>query len=385
MPWKVTDIMEERIRFVIRAESQQTDFSSLCREFGISRTTGYRWWQRFSETGSITSLHERSRRPHRSPSKTTLEDERCVAGLRKRYGWGGKKLKVLLERKRVFLTLTTINRILKRNGLINRKDSHSPATRRFEREHPNELWQMDFKGDFNMRRGRCYPLSILDDHSRFTVGLFALTGTGGKGVNRCLIKTFKEYGVPEAILLDHGSPWWGASNGHGLTWLSVSLLKQDIRLYWSGVRHPQTQGKVERFHRTLKHDVLHHSRPLTLGEWEQALQKFRYEYNYIRPHEALDMLVPNERYQASLKPYNPDPLEWEYSEGSIVNRLNTQGCLDYQQRRYFVCEALAKERVKIEQVRNRLIVRYRHMYIREIELETGKTIPIVRPVSKNAL
>jgi transposase InsO family protein len=81
---------------------------------------------------------------------------------------------------------------LKRNGLINRKDSHSPATRRFEREHPNELWQMDFKGDFNMRRGRCYPLSILDDHSRFAVGLFALTGTGGKGVNRCLIKTFKE-------------------------------------------------------------------------------------------------------------------------------------------------------------------------------------------------
>jgi hypothetical protein len=124
---------------------------------------------------------------------------------------------------------------------------------------------------------------------------------------------------------------------------------------------------------------------LTLGEWEQTLQKFRYEYNYIRPHEALDMLVPNERYQASLKPYNPDPPEWEYSEGSIVNRLNTQGCLDYQQRRYFVCEALAKERVKIEQVRNRLIVRYRHMYIREIELETGKTIPIVRPVSKNAL
>ncbi len=134
--------------------------------------------------------------------------------------------------------------------------------------------------------------------------------------------------------MDHGTPWWATSSGHGLTRLSVSLIKQGIRLYWSGVGHPQTQGKVERFHRTLKHAVRHHGRPQTLSEWENALHHFLKEYNHVRPHEALQMAVPAERYHPSPKQYNPQPSQWEYLQGAIVKRLNSQGCLDYHHRRY---------------------------------------------------
>jgi len=330
MPWKVTNVMEERIKFIIRALNQDLSFSVLCKEFGISRSTGYRWLNRYRACGSISKVKELSRRPHHSPTKTSVEHEGRIKALRLRYGWGAKKLKVLVEREGVDLPVITINRILKRQGLVGLKDSHRPAIRRFERSCPNELWQMDFKGDYAVGSGRCYPLSILDDHSRFVVGLYALGDQKGESVNRCLVDTFERYGMPDAMLMDHGTPWWSNTNGYGLTWLAVSLIKQGIRLYKSGIRHPQTQGKVERFHRTLKDSIRHVGRvtncgnPKTIPEWEQALERFCNEYNHKRPHEALAMGVPARRYKSSPRKYNPKPAEWEYPSGTIVKRLNSQ-------------------------------------------------------------
>jgi transposase InsO family protein len=322
---------------------------------------------------------ELSRRPHDSPNKTPSDFEERVVALRIQHKWGAKKLQVLLAREGVELPVITINRIIKRNGLVKQKISDRPALRRFERLFPNQLWQMDFKGDIQLSSGRCYPLSLLDDHSRFAVGLFALGNQTGKVVYDCLVSSFERYGIPEAMLLDHGTPWWSNTNGHGLTWLSVNLIKQGIRLYWSAVRHPQTQGKVERFHRTLKESVLEEGKPKTLAGLEKAFDCFRYQYNYIRPHEALEMAVPADYYKYSQRVYNPDPVPWEYPQGSIVKRLNTQGCLNYKRRRYFVCEALRGEQVKIEHLEKSIIISYRHMYIREIELETGKTVPLIKP------
>jgi len=306
-----------------------------------------------------------------------------------RYGWGAKKLKVLLEQEGINLPVITINRILKRSDLINPRDSHRPAVRRFERSDPNELWQMDFKGDYAIHSGRCYPLSILDDHSRFVVGLYALGDQTGESVNACLVNTFERHGLPEAMLMDHGTPWWSTTNGYGLTWLAVSLIKQGIRLYKSGFRHPQTQGKVERFHRTLKDSLSHAGqhkpggKPRTLAEWEKALARFSEEYNYQRPHEALAMKVPADRYRSSPRQYNPTPSDWEYPMGAVVKRLNSQGSLDYNHRRYFVCESLSNEYVQLERVASSLLVKYRHMYVREIFIETGRSAPLILPVSIN--
>jgi len=335
--------------------------------------------QRYREVGSVQGLGEHSRRPQHSPGRTPVEQEERVVGLRQRYGWGAKKLVVLLAREGIRLPVVTVNRILKRRGLLVAEECHRPATQRFVREAPNQLWQMDFKGPWAVAEGSCYPLSILDDHSRYLVGLHALRGTEGAGVGRGLTQTFEAYGVPEAMLLDHGTPWWNTANGHGLTWLAVELIRQGIRLYYSGIRHPQTQGKVERMHRSLKHQIDRRGRPRTLAESAQALAEFRAEYNQVRPHEALGMDVPAQHYQPSQRAYNTQPGEWEYEPGLLVKELNSQGCLDYQQHRYFVCEALAEQRVGTQQIENKLLVKYRHMWVREIDLGSGRTSALVLP------
>jgi transposase len=190
MPWARTDVSEQRMKFVIRAVSGKERMAPLCREFGISRPTGYPWRRRFEQTNSVTSVVERSRRPAHSPLQTEPEKEERVIALRREYGWGAKKIAVLLGEEHLALTVTTINRILKRRGLIGRQDSNLPALQRFERSAPNELWQMDGKGQYRARDGRCYPLSILDDHSRYAVGLYALTAFTAEQVYPCVVRTF---------------------------------------------------------------------------------------------------------------------------------------------------------------------------------------------------
>ena len=385
MPWATTSVTEQRIRFVIRASQDSVNMSALCREFGVSRPTGYLWLDRYREIGSASGVFERSRRPQHSPSRTPQHHEERIVALRQEFGWGAKKIRVLLLREGTDLKVATINRILKRKELIHPKDSHRPAVKHFERERPNMLWQMDFKGDYPFRRGRCYPLSILDDHSRFVVGLYALSGQDTETVSAHLVATFERFGVPEAMLMDHGVPWWSNSNGHGLTRLSVSLIKQGIRLYFSGIRHPQTQGKVERFHRTLAEAIRHRGRPQTLFGFAQTLKEIRQEYNHIRPHESLQMAVPSEHYQPSAKCYTPNPDAWLYPEGAIVMRLNMKGAFYYRQRRHFVCEALAGEPVRLEELDNKLLISYRHMYVREINIETGGSITLLKKPRNNEL
>ncbi|MBF8301720.1 MAG: family transposase [Candidatus Dadabacteria bacterium] len=383
MPWKTTNVMEQRIEFIVRALGGGGSFSELCTEYSVSRPTGYRWVKRYVEAGSFAQLQERSRRPHNSPARTPSTQEAEVIELRKCYGWGGKKLHELLKREGIELSVRTINRIINRNGLIKPEDRQQRAYRRFERDNPNDLWQMDFKGEFKMNCGICcYPLSMIDDHSRFALGLFGLSDSGGEGVRGCLIRTFEEYGVPGAMLMDHGSPWWSTTNEYGLTKLSVSLIRQGIKLYHSGVGHPQTQGKVERFHRTVKQSVVHKGKPERFSDWDKVFKEFRYEYNHVRPHEALGMDVPANRYSPSACQYNPNPKEWEYPQGSIVTTVNSGGSINWRSQQYFVSHALYGERVRIQLVDNSVIVSFRHMYIREINTHTGRTTALILPVSE---
>jgi len=369
--------MDERIRFVIAGSRGGRSMSELCQEFGIARSTGYRWLNRYREGGGrMSAIREYSRQPHRSPSRTSERIADQIVSLRLAYGWGARKLQVLLAREDIGVSESTINRILKRQGLQYEPEVCGHATRRFVRKAPNELWQMDFKGPYRIATGRCCPLSLIDDHSRYAVGLYALGNQLGASVHNALVQTFERYGVPEAMLVDHGVPWY-SPNGHGLTWLSVALIKQGIDLCFSGVRHPQTQGKVERFHRTLGESVRHHGRPSHLAQWQLAFDEFTAEYNHIRPHEELGMAVPASRYRTSLRLYQPDPPVWEYPSGATVKRLNAKGLLQWKRHYYFVSEALAGEWVEVNRCAETLLVRYRHMWIREIDVSTARSETLI--------
>jgi len=373
MPWEKTDVGEQRIKFVVRAASRLQSLASLCREFGVSRTTGYRWWRRYLQSGSLTAVVEQSRRPRHSPSRTAAKQEQRVVELRREHGWGARKIDVLLREEGTVLSLPTINRILSRQGLVRKEDRHPQAPGRFQRAAPNELWQMDGKGRYLTHDGACYPLSILDDHSRYAVGLYGLPAFTAELVYPCMVESWERCGVPESMLLDHGTLWWGTTNASGLTWLSVRMIEQGIRLCYGRVHHPQTQGKVERFHRTLDEAVKHRGKPRWLREWPRVLEEIQREYNEQRPHEALGMQRPAQRYRPSARRYQAQPREWEYPEGSEVRRLDAKGSLHWEGQSWFVCEALAHRRVRIEAVEGLLLVSYRHMYVREIDRQRQTT------------
>jgi len=386
MPWKETDVMEERIRFVVEASQPGASMAALCRAYGISRRTGYKWLSRFREAGSLRGLTEESRRPRSSPCQTAEATELRVVALRETYGWGSRKLAWLLEREGIHLARSTIDQILRRRGLLAPPQAGSqPAWRRFEREHPNELVQMDFKGEYRLGSGGyCYPLALLDDHSRFSLGLFALPSKDAGGVRRSLITVFERYGMPEGMLMDHGTPWWSPTSQHGLTWLSVWLIRQGIQLCYSGIGHPQTQGKLERFNRTYGGEFERRGVRDTVVDCGEAFEEIRGTYNHLRPHESLGMQVPASRYRPSPRPYVAEPAPWEYEPGATVLRLNTAGVLYYRGSQYFVSEALAERRVAVVAFAGKLLVTYRHMHVREIDLETGRTRPLVEPAARSS-
>lgn len=378
MPWRTESVMEQRVEFVLRARQEEESISELCRDYEISRPTGYLWLRRYQAAGSIKGLAERSRRPHHSPKQTAVALAAAVVAVRDKTGWGGPKIAKVLERQGTKVAPATAQRILKRAGRVV-KPKVDKTKRRFARSECNELAQMDFKGEYQLPSGKCYPLSLLDDCSRYLHALWPLSSTAGVGVKEALEGYFREHGVPLAMLMDHGTPWFSPTNQHGLTWLSVWLLKQGVVLHYSGVRHPQTQGKVERFHQTLKARTRHRGAPITMVEWQRWAVAFRHEYNHERPHEALAMKTPAEVYQAvNLRSYQESPPEWEYTAGTI-KRLDNQGKLYYGQQRYFVCEALASERVRVDQLDGKLLVTFCHTTVREIDLRTGKSTAVLFP------
>jgi transposase InsO family protein len=284
MAWNRVDVQEQRVRFVMAASRGEKTFRSLCQEFKVSRPTGYLWLQRYREQG-LAGVAERSRRPQRSPRQTGEEWEQRVVELRQRYpDWGARKLQVLLARAGRSMPASTIHRILLRRGLVRLQDRHAAAVGRFERAQPNQLWQMDFKGSREWQT-HVGPLSVLDDHSRYLIALRGTWTTQAEAVREHLESAFSECGVPEAMLMDHGTPWWNARAPTGATWLTVWLMRQGIELHWSGYRHPQTQGKVERFHGSLQR--AQGRRGVPEQERQPWLDAYRDEYNQVRPHEAL--------------------------------------------------------------------------------------------------
>src|ERR1035438_451179 len=375
MPWKTMDVREQRMQFVVTAKRREKSFTALCQEFGISRPTGCLWVKRYQQQG-VAGVAEHSRRPQRSSrlTATVLQDQ--VVELRRQYpDWGARKLRVLLERQGVELTRSTIHRILLRHDLLHSADRHEPAMQRFERARPNELWQMDFKSPkgWNAPIG---PLSVIDDHSRYVVLLQVTGSTRAELVREQLQTAFGHSGVPEAMLMDHGIPWWSATAPTGATELTVWLMKQGIGLHWSGGRHPQTQGKVERFHGEME-------RALRRRGWQgkprqRWLDEFRWEHNQVRPHEALGMRTPASLWQPSPRVYDPQPPHWEYPAGAQVRKLDADGKVRAYGRSWNISQALRREWVQLMRLEDRVLVYYCRTLIRELDLTTQRSTAVER-------
>lgn len=341
MPWKEVSVMSERRDFVVLASAANANIRELCRRFNISPTTGYIWLKRYKRDGE-KGLGNRSRRPHHSPNKTSPETEQLVINLRRQHpAWSARKLhKRLTALKHHELPgPSTMHAILKRHQLIDPQDSTKhKAFQRYEKAVPNELWQMDFKGEFQLPQGRCYPLTVLDDHSRFAIALEACGRNTMIIVQSALIKVFRRYGLPDWITCDNGSPWGSACRGH-YTRLGIWLMRLGVGLSHSRPHHPQTQGKDERFHRTLGAEVLRYQRADTLAKWQQHFDTWREIYNHQRPHEALAMEVPASRYQPSRRTYPEQLPPIEYGPADIVRKVRHVGHIKYLGRDYHIGSA----------------------------------------------
>jgi transposase InsO family protein len=353
MPWREVTRMSLREEFVQLALQAGVNRRELCRRFGIAPKTGYKWLMRYARAGA-SGLEDRSKRPLRSPARTAAEVEQAVIRLRhaSRNSWGGRKLaRLLAGQGGPALAPSTVTGILRRAGLLD--GAAAPGQRplqRFERAAPNELWQMDFKGHFPLlSRSRCHPLTVLDDHSRFSLVLKACADERGETVRSVLTSAFRRYGLPAAMLMDNGAPW-GSDHDHPFTAFSLWLIRLGIRVAHGRAYHPQTQGKDERFHRTLKFEVLRHFNFTTLEHCQREFDHFRDRYNLVRPHDALDLATPASCYRPSPIPFPEHLPPVEYPSGLEVRKVQAEGWFTYRGRDFRVSKALRGFPVALRQV-----------------------------------
>ena len=377
MPWRECDMLSERQRFVEIASRPGINMSQLCREFGISRQTGYKWLSRYRAEGRA-GMGDRSRRPRHTPRKTALEMTAAVLGVRAEHpDWGGRKSKRFLLNQGCadVPAPSTITAIIKRHGGIDPEEGrkHRPW-QRFEMAAPNQLWQMDFKGDFPLAdTTRCYPLTVLDDHSRFLLGLQACANQRGQTVQSCLTAIFRHYGLPERLLVDNGTPWSGGCH-RCFTQLTVWLLQLDIGVSYARPRHPQTLGKDERLHRTLQQELIQRTSWTSLPDSQPHFDRWRDLYNHQRPHEALDLDVPGEHYRPSPRRFPEKLPAVVYSEGQLTRKVDPSGKISFRNRPIHVGKGFAGQRVAVAETDTDgvLGVYFGRHWIKEIDLRESK-------------
>jgi transposase InsO family protein len=355
MPWKEATKVSLRLEFVKSALEDDVNMRALCRRYGISPTTGYKWLDRYLREG-ITGLENRSRRPHTSPHRTPEEMEQRVLAVRDKHpDWGGRKISRRLRNLGVLGAPppSTITEILRRHGRLDPEESrkHRPY-KRFEAEKPNDLWQMDFKGHFALNDGgRCHPLTILDDHSRFCIGLRACGNEQRATVKEQLRAIFRSYGLPERLLVDNGPPWGTGFTGR-FTRLGVWLVRAGVTVVHTGHYRPQTIGKDERFHRTLGSEVISRQVIQDLPHAQRCFDPWRDVYNYERPHEAIELEVPASRYRKSPRPFPETLPPVVYNRHDIVRNVGSNGRISYRNRLFRVGKALRGQPVVLKPTEN---------------------------------
>lgn len=373
MPWKEQTTMSLRIEFVHLAAQDGVNMSELCRRFGISRKTGYKWLRLYRK-GGATALKEGSRRPRSSPRRTSSAIEAKVLLVRDQHpAWGGRKIQAWLRQhdELVPQSPNTITAILNRYALIDPEEAkkHRPF-QRFEMEHPNELWQMDFKGHFALSQGSsCHPLTVLDDYSRFLLALRACPNETHQTVQAQLIMLFRHYGLPERMLMDNGQPW-GNDASHPYTMLTAWLIRLGVAISHGHPYHPQTQGKDERIHRTLQEELLSRQSHATLETWQQAFDPWRRMYNYERPHEALGLQPPVSRYAPSKRSFPEQLPPIEYDSTDLVRKVDDSGKIYFRNHVFRVGKAFRHQPVAIRPMQEdgQFAIYYCHEEVAQISL-----------------
>ncbi len=373
MPWESKTVEELRKEFVLEAE-RSSNFSAVCREFGITRKTGYKWLERYRADGSLS---DQSRRPRTTANKTPEETEKLIIELRSENpGWGAKTLKQVLENQgHIIPSQKTVNNILNRYGCISPEEAlkHKPYIR-FEKENCNDMWQTDFKGEFKTLDNKyCYPLNIFDDRSRFLIKTASFSST-----ENVVLPTFKaafyEYGMPWSVLSDNGAQFAGFKKG--FTQFEKWLMNHDVLPIHGRIRHPQTQGKIERFHRTMKSELLNHNSFENAEAADRAIQLWRDKYNNIRPHEALGMKCPADIYKPSEREYHDEVKRFEYSGQYHVIKVNSWGYVRFDQWQVYLSETMIGEYIEFRPnpLGDSFIACYRNFKIAEFNVDNGSLI-----------
>lgn len=370
MPWEDKTVKKTRMEFVSSAVDGEKSISELCREYSITRKTGYKWITRYKNG---ENLSDKSHAAFNTPNKTPDDVEQKILDFRANHpAWGARKIKRLLEDKgnSDIPAASTIADILKRNHCIEPEESKKHiAYKHFEYSKPNELWQMDFKGDFGMLDGnRCHPLTILDDHSRFNLCLEAKDNQQTGGVVASLNRVFDEYGLPKAILCDNGKPWGDSKPGYTL--IELWFMQLNILPIHGRPIHPQTQGKEERFHRTMKYELLKYVAIQDMKHAQEVFDTWRYEYNYERPHNSLRLDVPAKHYKASNIILPSKIMEPDYDSTARLRKVNCKGYISIQNHRYFLSETFIEKFLEItDELDDCIALHYGDFQIAKIDLK----------------
>ncbi len=355
MPWNEISVMDERIRFVGRLLSGEK-MAQLCREFGISRVTGHKIWNRYKKDGT-RGLYDRSRAPHKHPNQLPFEVEQLIVRLKKEKNkWGAPKIRELVRDKYPDIKLpaiSTIHSVLERHGLVNkrkRRNKYSAtATYLSIPKEPNDLWCVDFKGQFKIRNNTyCFPLTISDYVSRYIIGCEALSNTEVSPCFAVFEEAFQEYGLPVAVRSDNGTPFASGNSTWNLTRLAVWWIRLGIKLERIRPGNPQENGRHERMHRTLK---LEATVPGTsnLLQQQERFDNFRREFNYERPHQAIEMKFPVEVYRKSTRTYKGLP-DITYPGYEKVLMISNCGRICFERQKIHVSKALGNQPVGLREV-----------------------------------
>lgn len=374
MPWERKTVEEQRREFAEAAESSN-NFSALCREFGIDRHTGYKWRERY-ETNQ--PLADRSRRPHTSPFRTPEEIEMLILAVRAdNPGWGARTIRdVLMQEGHANIPCAkTVNNILHRYGCISPEESQKrqPFVR-FEKDRCNQMWQADFKGEFRMEDGQyCYPLDIIDDHSRFAIRVAPHLSTANV-VIPVFTQAFREFGLPDSVLSDNGAQFAGFRKGY--TQFERWLMDLDVLPIHGRIKHPQTQGKIERFHRTMKQELLNHTTIADIEDARSKLRHWRDKYNNVRPHEALGRKRPSDVYEPSRRPYVENIPKHEYGGEYHVIKVNSWGYVRFDKWQIYLSETMKDQYIEFRPTPagETFIACYRNFKIAEFDTEDGHLI-----------
>jgi transposase InsO family protein len=378
MPWgSALDRREEFVRLAMAAGSNR---SELCRRFGVSRSNGYKWLGRHAVEGAA-GLAERSRRPLTSPRQTPQELVAQVLAVRSEHPtWGGRKIRRVLQNEGAAApAASTVTEILRREGRLDGPGAGEARDwTRFEHPHPNDLWQMDFKGHFALQAGRCHPLTVLDDHSRYALEIGACSDERTETVQGRLEQVFRRYGLPRRILADNGSPW-GTTGPERHTRLTVWLLDLGVGVSHGRPYHPQTQGKDERFHRTLKGEVLDGVIFPGLDQAQAAFDAWREVYNDKRPHEAIGLETPSRRYRMSARPMPDIVAPPDYEPQAQVRKVHDGGWISFKGRQINCSKAFVGRRLALRATDQDGLfdLCYRRHVLAQVDLRQDITQPVL--------